>query len=101
MATSFVLNLANNEQEITSDGATTKQKGEFIIKGFAEHNIPPEGDETPEDYTIYIDLPDEMFNYAANVLGVSNVSLEAQYDEDTDIDTVSLIFTSRNGVHPK
>jgi hypothetical protein len=101
MDNSFVLNLGHNEQEITSDGATTKQVGEFIIKGVTQHIIPPAGSGAPENYTIRLRLPVEMFKYAANVLQVSDVEMSSDYDGVADPRHVYLVFTEGEGGIPK
>lgn len=97
MENSFVLNLNQNEQDITSNGTTTKQKGEFIIKGNAEYLVPPEGQQGDPEYTINVLIPLEMFRYAANVLGVASADLSVYYNAAHDLDHVYLTFTEGEG----
>lgn len=94
MNNSFVLNLAHNEQDLTVNGVTSKQKGEFIVKGYAIQNTPLDGEETPENYTIVLEIPEEMFRYTANALGAVeyNIELTVEYDAITAGDRVNLIF---------
>lgn len=97
MENSFVLNLNQNEQDITSSGTTIKQNGEFIIKGNAEHHVPSEGQQGNPEYDINVLIPPELFRYAANVLGVASADLSVYYNATHDLNHVYLIFTEGEG----
>lgn len=92
MNNSFVLNRAHNEQDVTSNGTTTKQKGEFIIKGEAQKITPPAGSSSPETYTVKITLPEDMFDFAANELGVPATDLTVFYNAEHGRNDVFLDF---------
>lgn len=94
----FVLNLAHNEQDITSNGTTTKQNGEFIIKGAAQIITPPAGSSSPKTYTVKISLPEDMFDFAANELGVSATDLTVYYNAEHGRNDVFLDFAEGEGV---
>lgn len=97
MDNSFVLNLNQNEQDITSNGTTTKQKGEFIIKGEAQKITPPAGSSSPETYTVKITLPEDMFDFAANELGVSATDLTVLYNAEHGRNDLFLDFAEGEG----
>lgn len=98
MTNSFVLNLDRNLQSITAeDESTTMQIGEFIIKGTSEHVTAEEH----ESFNIYLEVPAELFRYAANVLQEPASKLRVNYNALLDEDTVTLEFTADEGGSPK
>lgn len=102
MANSFVLNLDRNLQNITAeDESTTVQEGELIIKGYSMHIPAGDTEEEYESFDIFLDIPVELFRYAANVMQVPAAKLTVYYNELEDPSKVTLEFIIDEGGSPK
>lgn len=86
MSQAFTINLAANEI------------GELVLKGSCEYYQAEDPDDNA--FIITVEIPNEAFNYAANVLKVANSALTVEYSALAEKNNVYLNFKA-GGSSPK